>query len=414
LNAIAGDGYVNLSWDAGSEADGYFVYRSLVSGGGYERLNESPLVGTSFTDDTVTNGRLYYYVVTAVDATGNESARSNEAQALPYTPVGWAGHLWPPAITMTINALDPQTVYAQVWVAGVTDAPGQGQGILAQFAYGPDGSDTATWDWAAMVYNVDVGNNDEYMLSFVPESLGTFDYLARFSTNLGIDWTYAYTDEGQVGSLVVNPSGDAVPPAVPANLRLEEASPSFITLAWEPVADGDLYRYEVYRADVSGGPYTKLANVLAPETAYTDWSVTANATYYYVVLATDTSFNRSAYSNELQATAQPRQVQVTFNATLPETTPPGDAIYMGGSFNGWDPAGTLMNRTDLLATVTLTFYEGDHLEYKYTRGSWTYVEKGAACEEVGNRVVNVVYGAEGMMVVNDTVLNWRNTGSCGD
>jgi hypothetical protein len=29
-------------------------------------------------------------------------------------------------------------------------------------------------------------------------------------------------------------------------------------------------------------------------------------------------------------------------------------------------------------------------------------------------VVNVVYGAEGMMVVNDTVLNWRNTGSCGD
>jgi hypothetical protein len=371
-------------------------------------------VGTSFTDDTVTNGRLYYYVVTAVDATGNESARSNEAQALPYTPVGWAGHLWPPAITMTINALDPQTVYAQVWVAGVTDAPGQGQGILAQFAYGPDGSDTATWDWAAMVYNVDVGNNDEYMLSFVPESLGTFDYLARFSTNLGIDWTYAYTDDGQVGSLVVNPSGDEVPPAVPANLRLEEASPSFITLAWEPVADGDLYRYEVYRADVSGGPYTKLANVLAPETAYTDWSVTANATYYYVVLATDTSFNRSAYSNELQATAQPRQVQVTFNATLPETTPPGDAIYMGGSFNGWDPAGSLMNRTDLLATVTLTFYEGDHLEYKYTRGSWTYVEKGAACEEVGNRVVNVVYGAEGMMVVNDTVLNWRNTGSCGD
>jgi hypothetical protein len=87
---------------------------------------------------------------------------------------------------------------------------------------------------------------------------------------------------------------------------------------------------------------------------------------------------------------------------------------MGGSFNGWDPAGTLMTRTDLFATVTLTLYEGDQIEYKYTRGSWTYVEKDASCNEISNRTATVVYGTDGTMTLNDTVLNWRNTGPCGD
>ncbi len=80
----------------------------------------------------------------------------------------------------------------------------------------------------------------------------------------------------------------------------------------------------------------------------------------------------------------------------------------------WDPAGTLMTRTDLLATVTLTLYEGDALEYKCTRGSWTYVEKDAACGEISNRTAAVVYGSDGTLTLDDTVLNWRNTAPCGD
>ena len=142
--------------------------------------------------------------------------------------------------------------------------------------------------------------------------------------------------------------------------------------------------------------------------------MTSGSTYYYVVLATDTSFNQSDYSNEAEATAQARPVQVTFNTTLSDTTPDGDDIYIGGSLNGWDPAGTPMTRNNLSATVSLTFYEGDYLEYKYTRGSWSYVEKGASCEEIDNRTLTVNYGTDGTMILNDTVLNWRNTGLCGD
>jgi hypothetical protein len=134
-------------------------------------------------------------------------------------------------------------------------------------------------------------------------------------------------------------------------------------------------------------------------------------------LAVDTAFNQSGYSNEVEAVAQARPVQVTFSVTLPATTPDGEDIYIGGDLNGWNPGGTLMTRsspTDLLATVTLTLDEGTQIQYKYTRGSWTYVEKGAACEEVDNRTALVVYGTDGTMVLDDVVINWRNTGPCGD
>jgi hypothetical protein len=155
-----------------------------------------------------------------------------------------------------------------------------------------------------------------------------------------------------------------------------------------------------------------MANV--PATEYTDMDVVSDTAYYYVVLAADTSFNRSDYSDELEATAQARPVLVTFDATLPDTTPDGDDIYIGGSFNGWNPSGTLMTRAGLSASVTLTFYEGDQIEYKYTRGSWDYVEKDAECNEIGNRTATISYGADGTMVLEDIVLNWRNTGDCGD
>jgi hypothetical protein len=311
-----------------------------------------------------------------------------------------------------------------VWIDGHTYLPGPTEGLIAQVGYGPDGSDpdgNPDWIWVGADFNVDVGNNDEFMGQLLPEAVGTYDYACRYSTTAGLTWVYADLDgtgngydPAQAGALAVNPSADTTPPAAPTNLHLVEASPSFIHLAWDAVPDADLYRYEVYRGDASGGPYTKIADVLTPTVEWTDWNVATGATYAYVVVTADTSFNQSGYSNEVEATAQARPVQVTFNATLPDTTPPDEDIYIGGDFNGWDPAGTLMTRTDLFATVTVTLDEGTHIQYKYTRGSWDYVEKDAACYEIDNRTATIVYEDDGTMPLNDTVLNWRNTGPCGD
>ena len=101
-------------------------------------------------------------------------------------------------------------------------------------------------------------------MDFTPEQTGSFQYLARFSTDLGGHWTYAYTDDSQRGALTVNPSSDTTPPGgagQPAPDR--PVRPASITIGWNANSEPDLYRYEVWRSTTSGGPYTKIANVPA-------------------------------------------------------------------------------------------------------------------------------------------------------
>jgi hypothetical protein len=69
---------VALSWNASTSAAGYNVYRSATSGSGYSKLNPSLDGGLSYSDATVQNGQSYFYVTTAVDGAGNESAFSTE------------------------------------------------------------------------------------------------------------------------------------------------------------------------------------------------------------------------------------------------------------------------------------------------------------------------------------------------
>jgi fibronectin type 3 domain-containing protein len=65
--------------------DGYNLYRGTVSGGPYTRLNSTLNTTMSATDTTVVAG-TYYYVTTAVNAAGTESAYSNQVQAVVPSP----------------------------------------------------------------------------------------------------------------------------------------------------------------------------------------------------------------------------------------------------------------------------------------------------------------------------------------
>jgi len=71
---------VALSWIASTSPDivGYNEYRGTALGS-YSKLTSSPFAGTAYTDTTVQSGQhiTYYYVVTAVNSSGVESADSN-------------------------------------------------------------------------------------------------------------------------------------------------------------------------------------------------------------------------------------------------------------------------------------------------------------------------------------------------
>jgi hypothetical protein len=78
---------VSLTWNASTSSNvvGYNIYRATVSGGPYTRINSALDTSTSDTDSTVQGGQIFYYVVTAVDSNGAESAYSNQTTAtIPY------------------------------------------------------------------------------------------------------------------------------------------------------------------------------------------------------------------------------------------------------------------------------------------------------------------------------------------
>jgi hypothetical protein len=71
---------VSLRWNASSSSvAGYNIYRG-TSPGAYAKINSTLDTNTAYTDSTVVSGVTYYYVATAVNSSGQESAYSTPIQ----------------------------------------------------------------------------------------------------------------------------------------------------------------------------------------------------------------------------------------------------------------------------------------------------------------------------------------------
>ncbi len=85
------DAAVAFSWRAavdadGAAVDGYNVYRKTAADAGYSLITSQPVTGTGFTDEDVTPGTRYYYMVRAVDADGLESVDSESVSFVVPVP----------------------------------------------------------------------------------------------------------------------------------------------------------------------------------------------------------------------------------------------------------------------------------------------------------------------------------------
>lgn len=78
--AIAGDAQVALNWNAAATATNYYVKRSATSGGGYATIATN--ASLAFTNFGLNNGTLYYFVVSALNASG-EGPNSTQVSARP-------------------------------------------------------------------------------------------------------------------------------------------------------------------------------------------------------------------------------------------------------------------------------------------------------------------------------------------
>jgi len=119
MSATSGNGQVTISWNAVSGATSYNLY--MASASGISKSNYSSITGgtrvtgvtSPYIKTSLANSTKYYFVVTAVNATGegNESSQvSATPQAAPL-PVGYVvqgGLTWMP-VTFNLNWTDANT-----------------------------------------------------------------------------------------------------------------------------------------------------------------------------------------------------------------------------------------------------------------------------------------------------------------
>jgi fibronectin type 3 domain-containing protein len=327
LAAMAGDATVSLDWNDNGEGDldGYNVYRSTTPGGGYSQLNGSLLSSSDYTDNSVSNGTTYYYVVTAVDTASNESGYSNEDSATPAdatppaAPTGLAATAGDATVSLDWDDngesdLDGYNVYRSTTPGG---GYSQLNGALLSSSDYTDNSVSNDTTYYYIVTAVDTSSNES-----------------------------GYSNEASA-----TPT-DTTPPAAPTGLAAT-AGDATVSLDWNDNGEGDLDGYNVYRSTTQGSGYSKLNGSLLSSSDYTDNNVSNGTTYYYVVTAVDTSSNESGYSGEVSATPQ---------------AGPSNAMHVADIAMSTKVAGKNVNG---IATVTVVDAGGIPVEGATVSGHWS-------------------------------------------
>lgn len=275
--ATAGFNQVSLDWDDNVEADlsGYTIYRSETSQS-YGAPLATGVSASDYLDSTALDGAIYYYVVTASDVNGNDSAFSSEVSGEPFDND-------PPPEVSFVSPSDGTTVLegASIQVeVNATDLDGTITGVelyLDSQLVRQEISPPYTWGEASQ--------NDTLLENL---AIGSYELEA-----------IATDDDSQTTSVIItlNVVADAVPPAAPVGFAAGLGD-GVVQLTWDANSEGDLASYNLYRSTTSGVYGAPIVTGLTA-LSFEDTSVANGTTYYYALTAVDTSGNESSQSAEV-------------------------------------------------------------------------------------------------------------------
>lgn len=254
------DGYVWVDSSRNAGSLGFRLYRSTVPGGEGATPYQSWAIWSSYQDTSVVNGVMYYYQVSTVNTSGQESARSPEFTCVPNSAT-----LPAPLAT---GFFDSSGNFDLNWnpVAGAVQ-----YGV-----YDQNGLIALTSTTSALE---EAGNENYHVVSIDQNGASTSNF-------------------GEVSSSVNNA------PLAPIGLTAAGGNAQ-VALAWDPAQAGNsegVVGYVLYRSTTSGGPYIQQNSALISTTSYIDSSVSNGTTYYYVVASVGGDYQQSPYSNEASAT----------------------------------------------------------------------------------------------------------------
>ena len=216
LAAKVGNGTVTLAWTASGGATSYTVKRGTVSGGPYSTLgtvtSPSP---TSYTDSGLTNGKTYYYVVTA---SNSEGTSPNSAQ-LAATPLN------PPTFTSSATASPnpvKQGASTTVSVMVKDTANTLTSGIVQVLVTDPSGNTAASQNFTGQTF---IANQSRtYTLAFSPALSGIFRVRVGVFSATWQQWSW----NDSAASITVNSSLTFTSSATAAPSTLAPGSSSII------------------------------------------------------------------------------------------------------------------------------------------------------------------------------------------
>jgi fibronectin type 3 domain-containing protein len=262
-------GGLRTGWTAVPGAASYQVYRATSENGSFSRVGSTGQV--SYRDATAEQGVTYYYRVTALDAAGNESARSGavSGRRRDDTP--------PPAVTgLTVTP----TAYGFELNWAANPAPDLARYVVyaGELIGDEDGKVCSVHavEWLA-------AGSTSYAYRTLPDGEERCFFVDAVDANGNSHWEWTREPNIVTATERDTTPGLATPEGSPLQLTASTAEygASPVTLSWDAVADATGYR--VYRWNPDTGTYEKLA--ATSRESYEDTTAAKGVTHYYWVTA---------------------------------------------------------------------------------------------------------------------------------
>ncbi|MEN8203319.1 MAG: fibronectin type III domain-containing protein [Bacteroidota bacterium] len=385
---------IRISWtDNSSTETAYIVERSENSGSGFTEIHTAVANVISYVDNTLKDGREYYYRVRASNGVVY-SAFSNEASASTalFAPTGISATAVNEAsihLAWTDNS-DSESTYS----IERSESTGTGYNTIhTTSANATNYTDTGLTDGRTYFYRIRAGkgalysiysavasatthlaaptglratslNESTISLEWTDNSISESGYLIERSEDAGSTYKVigavsadivSYADDGLLsGSQFVyrvratngnnysaysNEASASSNLTAPTGLVANKVDEATIQISWFDKSFSET-AYLIERSESSGSGFSEIHTASANETFYEDYGLADGSTYYYRVRATNGDLN-SEYSNEASATTD-----LTAPSALAVSPVNESSIHLTWSDNSVSESGYIIERSE--------------------------------------------------------------------